>query len=130
MAQMQEADETMTQALARACLDHDARARLHERVLQLRRPRGAVDHGGDPASTHRLSARATDAVVQQLLALHESEVGSKVSVIAPGFVYGPGGLFKSSFYDTLQKGQLRVFGQGRELLEPRSTWTTSRGPTR
>jgi nucleoside-diphosphate-sugar epimerase len=30
----------------------------------------------------------------------------------PGFVYGPGGLFKQSFYNTLQKGQLRLFGKG------------------
>ncbi|MGB3588151.1 MAG: hypothetical protein WBA23_16500, partial [Tunicatimonas sp.] len=35
-----------------------------------------------------------------------------------GFVYGPGGLFKSSFYDTLQRGQLKVFGSGKNYWSP------------
>ena len=38
--------------------------------------------------------------------------GLKAVVLTAGFVYGPGGLFKASFDDTLQSGQLRVFGAG------------------
>ena len=33
-------------------------------------------------------------------------------ILSPGFVYGPGGMFKQSFVDTLDKGQLRVIGRG------------------
>ena len=51
-------------------------------------------------------------MVKLLLSLYK-EKHLRVIIVAPGFVYGPGGLFKQSFYDTLLKGQLRVFGAGK-----------------
>ncbi len=50
-------------------------------------------------------------MVEELLPLAQQQ-HLRVIILSPGFVYGPGGLFKQSFYDTLQKGQLRVFGKG------------------
>ncbi len=50
-------------------------------------------------------------VVQELLPLYR-EHHLRVILLSPGFVYGPGGLFKQSFYDTFQKGRLRIFGRG------------------
>jgi nucleoside-diphosphate-sugar epimerase len=51
-------------------------------------------------------------VAEELLTLYR-EQHLHVIIISPGFVYGPGGLFKQSFYDTFQKGQLRIFGRGK-----------------
>ena len=56
-------------------------------------------------------------VVAQLIHLYQKEK-LKLLVLSPGFVYGPGGLFKTSFYDTLKKGQLRVFGKGQNYWSP------------
>jgi nucleoside-diphosphate-sugar epimerase len=33
-------------------------------------------------------------------------------VVAPGFVHGPGGLFKSAFWDQARRGRLRCIGDG------------------
>ncbi len=38
--------------------------------------------------------------------------GLDVVVVSPGFVVGPGGLFKTSFYDQAQKNRLRVIDPG------------------
>ena len=116
MAALQRADRLMTETLARACLeggkklvytsgcfnygDHGARW-ITEETPQDPSPLGEGHH----------------AVAAWLLDLHRRE-GLQVTTIAPGFVYGPGGLFKASFYDTLQKGQLRVFGKGENYWSP------------
>lgn len=34
-------------------------------------------------------------------------------IVAPGFVYGPGGMFRTAFVDQLARGRLRVIGHGR-----------------
>lgn len=49
--------------------------------------------------------------VAALRALH-AERGLDVVVLTPGFVYGPGGLFKQAFYDQAVAGRLRVIGRG------------------
>ncbi len=41
--------------------------------------------------------------------------GLDVVVVAPGFVYGPGGLFKSAFFDQADRGRLRCIGAGRNF---------------
>jgi len=51
------------------------------------------------------------AEVTALRRLHR-DGGLDVVVISPGFVVGPGGLFKTSFYDQVQKKRLRVIGPG------------------
>lgn len=111
-----EADEAMTLALASACLQHD-------KVLIY--TSGCFNYGDHGTSWIDEQTRADPSplgeghaqVVSQLMRLHQNE-GLKLLVLSPGFVYGPGGLFKTSFYDTLKKGQLRVFGQGQNYWSP------------
>lgn len=116
MAEMQRADEAMAETLAQACLEHGARLVYTSGCFNY------GDHGDDwitEATPQHPSplGEGHHAVARRLLGLHERE-GLKVTVLSPGFVYGPGGLFKSSFYDTLQKGQLRVFGHGQNYWSP------------
>ena len=116
MAAMQRADRLMTETLARACVEHG------KKLIYTSGCFNYGDHGarwiteGTPPDPSPLG-EGHHAVATWLLGLHERE-GLRVTVIAPGFVYGPGGLFKASFYDTLQKGQLRVFGKGENYWSP------------
>lgn len=111
-----EADELMTLALARACLQHD------KLIIYTSGCFNYGDHGSTwidestPPNPSPLGEGHAQ-VVSQLMALHKNE-GLKVVVLSPGFVYGPSGLFKTSFYDTLKKGQLRVFGKGQNYWSP------------
>lgn len=110
------ADEAMTMALAEACLEHG------KRLIYTSGCFNYGDHGADwidettPANPSPLG-EGHARVVAQLLALHQNK-GLNVLILSPGFVYGPGGLFKTSFYDTLKKGQLRVFGKGQNYWSP------------
>lgn len=103
------ADEVMTAALAGVCLEQGTTfvytngcfaygdrgdAWIDEDTPLDPSPMG-VGHARMVAELRRLQGRGLNAVV-----------------LTAGFVYGPGGLFKVSFYDTLQSGQLRVFGAG------------------
>lgn len=111
-----QADQHMTLALAQACLQYDKRLVYTSGCFNY------GDHGATwidettPAIPSPLG-EGHAAVVAQLLALHHQQ-GLDVIVLSPGFVYGPGGLFKASFYDTLKKGQLRVFGKGDNYWSP------------
>lgn len=111
-----QADRHMTLALAQACLQHD------KRLLYTSGCFNYGDHGATwidettPATPSPLGEGHAE-VVSQLLELHHRQ-GLNVIVLSPGFVYGPGGLFKASFYDTLKKGQLRVFGTGVNYWSP------------
>lgn len=115
-AQINQADEAMTLALAEACLWS------HKRLIYTSGCFNYGDHGTawideqTPATPSPLG-EGHAAVVARLLALHQSQ-GLDVVILSPGFVYGPGGLFKTSFYDTLRKGQLRVFGKGQNYWSP------------
>lgn len=111
-----QADESMTMALAEACLQQD------KRLIYTSGCFNYGDHGtdwidetapSDPSPLGEGHAR----VVSGLLTLKNTK-GLDVVILSPGFVYGPGGLFKTSFYDTLQKGQLRVFGKGQNFWSP------------
>ncbi|CAG5074644.1 Aurachin B dehydrogenase [Dyadobacter sp. CECT 9623] len=111
-----QADELMTLALANSCIQHD-------KVLVY--TSGCFnygDHGSKwineqtPSKPSPLGEGHAH-VVYQLMELHKRQ-GLKLIVLSPGFVYGPGGLFKASFYDTMKKGQLRVFGKGENYWSP------------
>ncbi len=110
VAQINHADEVMTRALAEACLAHD------KVLLYTNGCFGYGDHGDawiteqTPLSPSPMGLGHA-AMVRELTRLH-AERGLKAIILTAGFVYGPGGLFKSSFYDTLTKNQLRVFGAG------------------
>ncbi|WP_018620740.1 NAD-dependent epimerase/dehydratase family protein [Spirosoma luteum] len=111
-----QADEAMTLALAKACLEHD------KILIYTSGCFNYGDHGTEWIDEHT-PARPSPLgegharVVTQLMKLHQKE-RLKLLVLSPGFVYGPGGLFKTSFYDTLKKGQLRVFGKGQNYWSP------------
>lgn len=110
VAQINHADSVMTLALANACIQHD------KLLIYTNGCFGYGDHGNSwitektPLSPSPMGAGHA-AMVQQLSTLH-TQAGLKLIVLTAGFVYGPGGLFKTSFYDTLTKNQLRVFGAG------------------
>ena len=111
-----EADERMTLALAEACIEH---GRL---LVYTNGCFGYGDHG-DEWITERTPLAPSPMgvghalVVARLRDLHERR-RLRLVVLTAGFVYGPGGLFKASFHDTLAKGQLRVFGAGRNYWSP------------
>lgn len=116
LEQVKAADETMTRTLAQACLEH------HKRFVYTSGCFNYGDHGdawiteATPETPSPLGEGHHD-LTKHLLNLHQ-QAGLEVVILAPGFVYGPGGLFKASFYDTLQKGQLRVFGKGENYWSP------------
>ncbi|HEX8426441.1 NAD-dependent epimerase/dehydratase family protein [Hymenobacter sp.] len=111
-----QADEAMTLALAEACLQGQKR---------LIYTSGCFNYGDHGAAWIEEQTPATPSplgegharVVARLLALHQTQ-GLDVVILSPGFVYGPSGLFKTSFYDTLRNGQLRVFGKGQNYWSP------------
>jgi len=109
-AQIEQADALMTRTLSRACLAHDKKLLYTSGVFNY------GDHG-DEWITEQTPLRpsplgeAHTKMVEELLPLYR-EQHLRVIILSPGFVCGPGGLFKQSFYDTLQKGQLRLFGKG------------------
>lgn len=104
------ADATMTRALADACVRHGRR---------LLYTGGCFDFGdhGDawidettPLTPSPLGEGHT-AMAGVLAAAHH-ERGLDVVRLAPGFVYGPGGLFRTAFVDQAAKGRLRCIGDG------------------
>ena len=111
-----EADRIMTEVIAEECLQHE------KSMIYTSGCFNYGDHGDDwiteatPANPSPLG-EGHHAMVEYLMKLHR-ERGLNVTIITAGFVYGPGGLFKSSFYDTLKKGQLKVFGQGDNYWSP------------
>lgn len=111
IAQLDHGDATMTHALADACAAHAKRLVYTSTCFIF------GDHGTDwiteetplhPAPLGEGHARLTT----ELRTRHTRD-GLDVVMIAPGFVYGPGGIFKQSFVDALAKRQLRVIGNGR-----------------
>lgn len=116
LEQIKAADETMTKALAQVCLEQ------RKRFVYTSGCFNYGDHGDawitetTPETPSPLGEGHHD-LAKYLLNLHR-QAGLEVLILAPGFVYGPGGLFKTSFYDLLQKGQLRVFGTGENYWSP------------
>lgn len=116
LEQVKAADEIMTKALAQACLEQ------RKRLVYTSGCFNYGDHGDawitetTPETPSPLGEGHHD-LTNYLLGLHQQD-GLEVIILAPGFVYGPGGLFKTSFYDLLHKGQLRVFGKGKNFWSP------------
>lgn len=111
-----QADEVMSLALAKECIQHG------KVLIYTSGCFNYGDHGADWITEDTFPnpsplGEGHAHVVTQLMKLHENE-GLKLLILSPGFVYGPGGLFKTSFYDTLKKGQLRVFGKGQNYWSP------------
>ena len=108
--QVEQADVLMTRTLSQACLAHGKKLLYTSGVFNY------GDHGDEwiteqtPLHPSPLGEAHTK-MVEELLPLYR-EQHLRVILLSPGFVYGPGGLFKQSFYDTFQKGQLRIFGKG------------------
>lgn len=113
---MEQADILMTQVLSKACLEHDKKFLYTSSTL-------AYGDQGDRWVTEQSPlhappiAEAHEQLVKSLLSMHR-EQNLRVNMIAPGWVYGPGGLFKQSFYDTQKKGQLSIFGAGKNYWSP------------
>lgn len=116
IAKINEADEIMTKALTEACLANN------KPLIYTSGYFCYGDHGDEWISETTLAnptplGAGHQQMVDYLFGLQQQR-GLKVTVLTAGFVYGPGGLFKTSFYDTLQKGQLRVFGRGQNYWSP------------
>lgn len=102
------ADHVMTTALADVC------AAAGKRLVYTS---GCFNYGnrGDEWITE-----ATPFAPSPLGVGHAAEVtalrqrdGLDLVVVSPGFVYGPGGLFKSAFWEQGRQGRLRCIGSGR-----------------
>ncbi len=114
--QMEQADVLMTQTLSQACLQHDKKFVYTSSTLTYGNHADKWITEQDALDAPPI-AKAHERLVKELLALHR-EQNLHVNVIAPGWVYGPGGLFKQSFYDTQKKGQLNIFGAGKQYWSP------------
>ena len=107
---IKEADETMSLALARACIEHGKRFVYTSVCFNFGDPGAQWITEETPFDPSPLGERHAK-ITPELLRLHARE-GLDAVVLSPGFVYGPGGMFKQSFVDTFEKGQLRVIGRG------------------
>ena len=109
-ARVRAADHEMTDTLAQACLAGGKRFVYTSGVFNY------GDHG-DRWITERTPFTPTPigvghaSEVVTLRELHRRN-GLDVVVVSPGFVIGPGGLFKTAFYDQMRKNRLRVIGAG------------------
>lgn len=104
------ADATMTSALADECVRHGRRLVYTGGCFDF------GDHGdawideSTPLTPSPLGEGHT-ARARELDAMHRDR-GLDVVRLSPGFVYGPGGLFRSAFVDQAAKGRLRCIGSG------------------
>ncbi|GAC1497844.1 MAG: NAD-dependent epimerase/dehydratase family protein [Ktedonobacteraceae bacterium] len=116
VGKMEQADILMTRTLAKACLQHGKKFVYTSSTL-------AYGDHGDQWITEQDAlhappiSEAHEQLAKEMVAMHR-EQGLRVIIIAPGWVYGPGGLFKQSFYDTQQKGRLAAFGAGKNYWSP------------
>lgn len=106
---LRDADHVMTSALAEAC------QRGGRRFVYTSGCFNYGDHGSEwitedtPFTPSPLGAGHA----AEVLALRERHrAGLDLVVLSPGFVYGPGGLFKASFWDQAVANRLRCIGSG------------------
>lgn len=115
MDRLNAADRLMTTTLAQACLT------AGKRFIYTGGCFNYGDHGADwidettPLAPSPLAVGKA-AAVARLRGLHRR--GLDVVVISPGFVYGPGGNFKTAFVDMARKGRLRCIGAGQNYWSP------------
>ncbi len=107
---VQAADQIMTATLAAECIAHTRR---------LIYTSGVFSYGdcGDRWVTEETPFRPSPlgvghaSEITKLRELHATQ-GLDFVVVSAGFVIGPGGLFKTSFYDQAKQQRLRVIGAG------------------
>jgi nucleoside-diphosphate-sugar epimerase len=108
-AELRSADAIMTRTLADACQDKAVRLVYTSSCFVY------GDRGDEwiteetPFAPSPLGAAHTAGVKELRTRVRD---GLDAVVVAPGFVYGPGGIFASSFYDQARKGRLMVIGSG------------------
>lgn len=108
--QVFDADAVMTRALADACVAHGTRLVYTGGCFDW------GDHGEDwideetPMTPSPMGMGHAQMAVY--LAGRENRDGLDVVRLSPGFVYGPGGLFKSAFVDQARQNRLRCIGKG------------------
>lgn len=102
-------DALMSRTLAQACLDREIPL-IYTSGTLARRGRG--DEWIDENSPLRpcLLARGHAEMEAELADLHQNQ-GARVMIVAPGFVYGPGG-FLAETVDLIRQRKYRVIGQG------------------
>lgn len=107
------ADAAMTGALADACVAHGRRLVYTGGCFDW------GDHGeewideGTPLTPSPLGEGHAARAVE--LDAARRDRGLDVVRLSPGFVYGPGGLFRSAFVDQAVRGRLRCIGRGTNL---------------
>jgi nucleoside-diphosphate-sugar epimerase len=104
------ADHTMTGALAEQCIAHKRRLVYASGVF-------AYGDCGDQWVTEATPFNPSPLGVghaQEVTKLRELRKQQALDfvVVSAGFVIGPGGLFKTSFYDQVKQSRLRVVGSG------------------
>jgi nucleoside-diphosphate-sugar epimerase len=111
------ADELLTRALAEACVDHD------KTMIYMSGCFNYGDHGAEWITEETSQQNPSPLGVGHAKALvllkqMRAEKGLKFMSLSGGFVYGPGGLLKSAFYDQIAKRRLRVMGSGKNYWSP------------
>ena len=114
--QMEQADILMTHTLSQVCLQHDKKFVYTSSTLAYGDHADSWITEQSPLHAPPI-AQAHEQLAKELLSLYHKQ-RLRVVIIAPGWVYGPGGLFKQSFYDTQQKGRLSIFGAGKNYWSP------------
>jgi nucleoside-diphosphate-sugar epimerase len=110
VADIQRADHTMSSVLAQACRA-GGRRYVYTSGYFVYGDRG--DAPLDTRTTFDPSPLGTGHA-REVTELRQAAAGGlDLVIVAPGFVYGPGGLFKSAFFDQAQRGRLRCIGAGR-----------------
>ena len=109
MAELRRAGALMTQTLAGACLEQGKRF-VHTSGCFTFGDRGEEwITESTPFDPSPLGVGHASEVVS-LRAMHGQGLDSVV--MSPGFVYGPGGLFRTAFWDQAVQGRLRCIGPG------------------
>ena len=112
VSDIQRADHTMSSVLAQACRA-GARRYVYTSGYFVYGDRG--DARVDTRTAFRPSPLGTGHAREVTELRRAAAGGLDLVIIAPGFVYGPGGLFKSAFFDQAERGRLRCIGAGQNF---------------
>lgn len=112
VSDIQQADHVMSSVLAQAC-QASGRRYVYTSGYFAYGDRG--DAYVDTRTAFQPSPLGTGHVREVTELRRAAADGLDVVVVAPGFVYGPGGLFKSAFFDQADRGRLRCIGAGQNF---------------